>query len=183
MHLVSFSGTYSTSIINMVTMSYDTMSPQDYLRFPQIKHRSNTLATRASQELKRIMSMRRMEIKAAKTILIIIAAFIICNTPVIAITWYDHSNEVHPSNNHHSKIGPIKNQQSYHNHTNIETSPMEVSPLSNSHRSKSLFLLSVAMWQVCIDPVIYIIRLKDFQRIRQTCIDFFLLAFRKMLRR
>lgn len=138
--------TYSTPIISMVVMSYDTMSPSDYLRFPEIKQRPNSLASRASMEFKRIVKGRKLEIKASKTILLIIAAFIICNTPIFALTWYDHSNQ-------------------YHSKT----------------LSRRVFL-GVAMWQVCIDPVVYFIRLKDFKRVRQTCTDFLIRHFRKSLR-
>lgn len=97
-----------------------------------------------------------MEIRAAKTILLIIAAFVICNTPVFAVTWYDHGNE---------QQGPNDNDS-----------------VPSNDRSKRLFLLSVAMWQVCIDPMIYIVRLKDFKRIRQSCFDFMLFALRKIFR-
>ena len=102
-------------------------------------------------------SGRRMEIKAAKTIFLIIAAFIVCNTPVFAVTWYDHGNE--------------EQQLSNSRHNN-----------NNDDRSKRLFLLSVAMWQVCIDPVIYIVRLKDFKRIRRALVELLLLALKKVFR-
>lgn len=138
--------TYSTSIINMVVTSYDTMLPSDSYRLPQIKHRSNTLASRASVELKRIVNGRRMEIKAAKTILIIIMAFIICNTPMFALTWYEYKQKVH-----------------------------------SKHISRRIFL-SIAMCQICIDPAIYFIRLKDFKRIRQKCTDYFCQAVRTFFR-
>ena len=138
--------TYSSSIINMVVQTYDTMSPSDYLRFPEIKRRPNSIVSRATMELRRIAKDRRIEIKAAKTIFLIIITFIICNIPIFALSWYDHNNRNH------------------------------------SNKGTRQFLLGVAMWQVCINPVIYFIRLKDFKRVRHTWTDFLIRTLQKILR-
>ena len=84
-------------VLSVVLCGPNAMNISAYLRFPTIKHQPNSLVNRASIEVKRIVKARRMEINAAKTILLIILGFVICNTPIFAITWYDQDKHHHSS--------------------------------------------------------------------------------------
>lgn len=135
--------TYSQPIMRMIIDCYDTMFPTSTIHYPKARdgHRVFSIA---SVEFKRVMKVRHLEIKAAKTILIIIMTFIVCNIPMFVLTWYDQ----------------IK--------------------CDNSMKIAREAFVVITMCQVCINPVIYMMRLKDFKRARRTFVYYFPLAIQKV---
>ena len=95
---------FSNPIIAMVTSSYDTAaisSTNQAIQPIEHKTRSQSVASTAKKELQRVMKNRKREIKASKTVVMIVFAFIACNAPTFSINWTDINSE---SSNSRSEI-------------------------------------------------------------------------------
>ena len=85
---------YSCSIISMVSSSYDTAAassasnklviPNQIIHVPKPSVKSK-LSIRMVRELK----YRKYELKASRTALVIITAFLLCNVPTFSVSWHD----------------------------------------------------------------------------------------------
>lgn len=82
---------YSSPIIEMVKTTYETTSvSKDLYIQEEIKHeeRSGSFA-KVTKELARVVKARKKELKASKTVLIVVLTFVLCNAPIFFITWRD----------------------------------------------------------------------------------------------
>ncbi|XP_057290555.1 5-hydroxytryptamine receptor 1F-like [Hydractinia symbiolongicarpus] len=90
-HIVTESS-YSNPIIDMVRSSFESVMIPPTIYIPEkIEHqpRGNSIAAKAAKEFRRLVKDRKREIKASKTVLIMICMFIICNAPIFSIAWID----------------------------------------------------------------------------------------------
>ena len=88
---------YGSPIIEMVSTSYDTLAAsttsENFAIPVEITHAERPSITactiKMAESVKKNLKYRKHEIKASKTVLIVISAFIICNAPVFTVSWYD----------------------------------------------------------------------------------------------
>ncbi|XP_065647753.1 uncharacterized protein LOC105850126 isoform X4 [Hydra vulgaris] len=87
---------FSNPIIAMVTSSYDTAAISSTNQgIEPIEHQTRTqsVASTAKKEFQRLMNNRKREIKASKTVVMIVFTFIACNAPTFSMTWTDMNSE------------------------------------------------------------------------------------------
>ena len=82
---------YSNPMIQMVTGCYDIAVISKPLSIPEkVEHKQRASSIiKATKEIKKLLRDRQREIRASKTIIIIVLAFVCCNAPIFFITWHD----------------------------------------------------------------------------------------------
>ena len=85
---------YRGPIISMVASSYDTAAvsstSENFVIPVEIKHQPRqSTSNKIYEKLLKNIKNRKRELKASRTVLMIITAFIICNAPIFSVSWYD----------------------------------------------------------------------------------------------